>query len=152
MKLNSQLVNLSVYLVLRLLCLLSSYLACMLYQIIRGYSHNLKHPYTQTVFRFKSKRIRTFIYWKHKIRDLRGGGMISNLAMHSLWYERVGLICKLDDNLISSAREGSTNKAVFTPSGIFKLPSKSKYIMFIATILDTIVIDPAGWQENHSLH
>ena len=33
-RLNSQLVNLSVYLVMRLICLLSSYLACMVYQII----------------------------------------------------------------------------------------------------------------------
>ena len=68
----------------------------------------------------------------------------SNLAMHLLWYEREGLICKFDNNLISSAKEGSTNKAAFSPSGIFKLPSKCRYIILFATILVIAVNDPAG--------
>ena len=56
----------------------------------------------------------------------------------------MGLIYEFDNNLISSAREGSTDKAAFSLSGIFKLPSKSRYIIFFATIVVIAVNDPAG--------
>ena len=70
--------------------------------------------------------------------------MISDLAMHFLLYERVGLICKFDNNLISSAREGLIDKAAFSPSGNFKLTSNRRYIILFAIIVVIAVNDPAG--------
>ena len=92
----------------------------------------------------------------------------------SSWYESVGLICELNNNLIISVKEGSTNTAAFLPLGIYQTeiymvinvndqaaswlarkPLSSLNILVInytgiqiLTIQISVVMLPAKWEDN----
>ena len=92
----------------------------------------------------------------------------------SSWYESVGLICELNNNLIISAKEGSTHTAAFPPSGSYQTklyivitvndqaaswlarkPLSSLNILVInytsiqiLTIQILVVMLPEKWEEN----